>query len=307
MIIIDFSQIAYAALHAVAVQGKVDESFLRHLVLNSILHVQRKHSHKYGKEIVLACDNHHCWRRDCFPAYKYERRQGKTKDEFDWDAIHASLNHIQQEIKDHFRYIVVNVYGAEGDDVIAVLANHAYFSCADPEPNEFGGLVLDSERSQQAIHYPTLIVSSDKDYGQLGHIADQYDPKKKVFITSTDPDASLRQLILKGDVADGVPNILSDDDVFMVKSKKQKSITAKKMLEWNAMSDQLLRDSDPIIDRNWPRNNRLVNLRSGTPIGIVSDIKKQYFEQQDKKANGLMDYFFKNHLHKLMADIQEFQ
>lgn len=307
MILVDFSQIAYAAIHATTKKGMIDESFLRHLVLSSVLHIQRKHSHKYGKEIILACDNRHCWRRDYFPPYKWERRQGKDKDELDWNAIHVALNNIQKEIKERFKYLVVNVDGAEGDDVIGVLANYAWHQGFTNSPSpELGGLILESQRSALES-YPTLIVSSDKDYGQLGYIADQYDPKKKTFITSSDPDAALRYLILKGDVGDGVPNILSDDDVFMDKKKKQRAVGTKKMIEWNALTEDQLRGSDPVINKNWERNNTLVNLRNKIPADISSKIVYEYKEQIGKTSNGLMDYFFKNHLHKLMQDIQEFQ
>jgi len=306
MILVDFSQIAYAAIHATTKSGRVDESFLRHLVLNSVLHIQRKHSHKYGKEIVLACDNRHCWRVDSFPPYKWERRNNETKDELDWDSIHASLNNIQQEIRNHFRYSVVNVDGAEGDDVIGVLANHAWVQEREIGPAEFGGLILESDRPRLES-YPTLIVSSDKDYGQLGYIADQYDPKKKVFITSPDPDGALRYLVLKVYSCDGIPNILSDDDVFMDKNKKQKPVGQKKLMEWAALTDQQLKDSNPAIAKNWERNNTLINLRNKTPTDIASKIVYEYQQQIGKNSNGLMDYFFKNHLHKLMQDIQEFQ
>lgn len=306
MILVDFSQIAYAAIHATTKKGSVDESFLRHLVLSSILHIQRKHSHKYGKDIVLACDNRHCWRVDYFPPYKWERRNNKTKDQLDWNSIHSSLNTIQHEIREHFRYSVINVDGAEGDDVIGVMANHAWTQQQNAGPVEFGGLILESERPSLEV-YPTLIVSSDKDYGQLGYISDQYDPRKKVFITSTDPDAALRCLILQGDDSDGVPNILSDDDVFMNKDKKKKTVGKRKMLEWSPLTNDQLKESNPTIARNWERNDTLVNLRNKTPADIASKVIYEYQQQLDKKSNGLMDYFFKNHLHKLMQDIQEFQ
>lgn len=286
-------------------KGVVDQSFLRHLVLSSLLHIQRKHTRKYGDEIVLACDARHCWRRQYFAPYKWSRHQSRADDGFDWDSIHGSLNQIQQEIKDHFKYIVINVDGAEGDDVIGVMANYAY-TRSQEQPLEFGGLILDGQPDTIDRH-PTLIVSSDKDYGQLGYIAEQYDPRKKIFITSTDPDHSLRHLIINGDVGDGVPNILSDDDVFMTKGKKQKSIMKKKVIEWNGMTEQELKASDPVINQNWERNNTLVNLRDKTPPEIASQIISQYLEQQNKKSNGLMDYFFKHRLSKLMQDIQEFQ
>lgn len=305
MILVDFSQIAYAAVHATTKKGAVDESFLRHLVLSSILHIQRKHCRRYGNEIVLACDGRHCWRRAYFTPYKWTRRQENPKEELDWDVIHASLNTIQHEIKEHFKYTVINIDEAEGDDVIGAMANYAHTRMTQTFM-DFGGIILDSEKETLERH-PTLIVSSDKDYGQLAYIADQYDPKKKTFITSQDADNALRYLILNGDVGDGVPNILSDDDVFTVKGKRQKPITKKKMIEWNTMTIQQLKDSDPAINKNWERNDTLINLRDKIPPEICSRVIREFIDQEGKKSVGLMDYFFKNRLHKLMQDIQEFQ
>jgi hypothetical protein len=48
---------------------KVEENMLRHMILNSIRALKSKFSDKYG-ELVIACDNKNCWRKEIFPYYK---------------------------------------------------------------------------------------------------------------------------------------------------------------------------------------------------------------------------------------------
>ena len=45
---------------------------------------------------------------------------------------------------------------------------------------------------------------------------------------SADPIVFLREQIIKGDRSDGVPNILSDDDIFL-RDERQKPINKKKI------------------------------------------------------------------------------
>ena len=63
-----------------------------------------------------------------------------------------------------------------------------------------------------------LIISGDKDFIQLQHYGNvyQFSPLLKSFIgEQLDNTVFLREQIIKGDRSDGVPNILSDDDIFL--------------------------------------------------------------------------------------------
>ena len=67
-------------------------------------------------------------------------------------------------------------------------------------------------------HEDIMIVSGDKDFIQLQQYKNvkQYAPIQKQFVgEDTDPKQYLLEQILKGDRSDGVPNILSEDDVFV--------------------------------------------------------------------------------------------
>ena len=100
---------------------KPDVGMVRHMILNSIRMHRQEFNEEYG-EIVLAYDSKHYWRRDFFPHYKLNRRKARSKDSKDWESIFECLNKIKQEIKDYLPYKVIEVHGAEADDVIGTLA-----------------------------------------------------------------------------------------------------------------------------------------------------------------------------------------
>jgi hypothetical protein len=60
---------------------------------------------------------------------------------------------------------------------------------------------------------------------------DQFVPKKKSFLKVDDPVLYLREHIIRGDKDDGIPNILSKDDVF-ISGGRQKPIMTAKLQEW---------------------------------------------------------------------------
>ena len=79
-----------------------------------------KFSEEYG-ELVLCYDSKHYWRRDYFPNYKRNRKKTRDSSNLNWDAIFECLNTIKAELKEFFPYKFIEVYGAEADDIIAVL------------------------------------------------------------------------------------------------------------------------------------------------------------------------------------------
>jgi 5'-3' exonuclease len=198
MIIVDFNQVMISSLMAQLgnhTNIPIEEGLFRHMVLNSIRSYKQKFSQEYG-EIVIACDDKNYWRKQLFPYYKANRKKHRDSSELDWTTIFNCFNKIKQELKDNFPYRVIQVETAEADDIIATLAGY----------------------DQQ----DTLILSGDKDFIQLHNdTIKQYDPVKKKFIKHDNPVGYLYEHILKGDAGDGIPNILSDDDVFVVEGKRQ--------------------------------------------------------------------------------------
>ena len=265
--------------------AQLEENMVRHMVLNAIRSFNQRFSREYG-EIVIACDNTNNWRKKEFPYYKANRKKNQEKSELDWKGIFDCLGKIRQELKDYFPYRVIDVESAEADDIIAALV-HTH------------GKIVSSSADEKI-----LILSGDKDFIQL-HIYSnvrQYDPVRKKFIEHNDPERYLKEHILKGDSGDGVPNILSGDDCFVV-GQRQKPLTAKKI---EAILEEGLEGklNHPLF-RNFKRNMHLINL-SFTPWEIKEKILAQYEEQDDRDRSKMMNYFITNRLKNLMESIGEF-
>jgi 5'-3' exonuclease len=259
---------------------QVEENMVRHMVLNSIRMYKTKFGSEYG-EFVIACDNKNYWRKQLFPYYKANRKKSQAASELDWKAIFECLNKIRSELKEHFPYRIIDVESAEADDIIGTL-------CI-----EFGN-----------TNEKILILSGDKDFQQLQRYINirQYNPVLKKFITCNDPDKFLAEHILKGDAGDGIPNILSDDNCFVLGSR-QKPMTQKKM------DDLINLGLDEKLDhpnfRNYMRNKQLIDLTQ-VPEGIKLQILESYDEQANKKSSNLLNYFIANRLKNLTESIQDF-
>lgn len=103
--------------------GKLEPELIKHMILNSIRSYLVKYGNKYGK-LVICCDSRNSWRRDVFPHYKHGRKKNRDESSIDWEAIHSIISEMKEVLKENFPYPLVEVYGAEADDVIAVLAKH---------------------------------------------------------------------------------------------------------------------------------------------------------------------------------------
>jgi len=279
MIIIDLNQVMISNIMSQIgnhTNMKLEENMVRHMVLNSILSFKNKHK-EYG-ELVIACDNTNVWRKQFFPYYKDNRRKKQSSSELDWNSIFECLNKIREELKLYFPYRVIDVMSAEADDVIATLT----FNIKDED---------------------ILILSGDKDFIQLhsNPRVKQFDPVRKKFVSHPDPKRYLIEHVLKGDSGDGVPNVLSNDDVFIV-GDRQKPMTQKRINDFiNTDEDKL----DQMMIRNYHRNRKLIDL-SYVPNEIQNSILSQFSEQVNKDRSKLLDYFMKNRLKNLMESIGDF-
>ena len=267
---------------------ELSEELVRHLILNSIRYYRSKFFEKYG-EMIICCDSKHYWRKDYFPHYKASRKKDRESAGHDWNTIFECLNSVRDELKENFPYKVLEVYGAEADDVIATLVR----SC------KLGEL--------------SLILSSDKDFIQLhGYQVDQFSPVAKKMINGDNPTQYLREHIIKGDRGDGVPNVLSPDDTF-VSEKRQKPIR-KTMLAniTEAMDDwepdklfQLAKCPKDTWIRNYQRNETLIDLNK-IPNDIVKQINKEFDEVKVGNRSDLFSYFVENRLSQLLDNIGDF-
>jgi hypothetical protein len=280
MILLDFSQVCLSGILA---SGNKDfsEDLIRHMVLNSIRSFKTRFS-EYG-EMILCCDDKNYWRRQIFPYYKANRKKSREESPLDWNLIFDTLNSIKEEIRDNFPYVVIQIESAEADDIIATMVER------------FGG---NGEK--------IMIVSGDKDFSQLQRYknVEQYSPITKKFIRVEDPMAYLYEHVIRGDAGDGVPNILSRDDVFVV-GARQRPLAKKKVA---AMVDDMNRGITPFdgeVHRNYMRNIQLIDL-SRVPETIRTQVIDTYKNYEKKDKSKLLNYFIKKRLKNLMSYIQEF-
>ena len=281
MIIVDLNQVMLSNLlmqlgnHT---NAQLEENMVRHMILNSLRSYKSKFGDEYG-EMVIACDNTNYWRRQAFPYYKANRKKAQEKSEMDWKSIFECMNKIRAELKEFFPYRVIDIESAEADDIIATLVRTNPFEMI-------------------------LILSGDKDFIQLhsyGNVK-QYDPVRKKYIKHDNPDRYLAEHILKGDSGDGVPNVLSSDNCFVV-GERQKPLTQKKI---DALLELGLEGkSDHPLARNFMRNKQLIDLTM-IPKEINAKVIESYDSQDGKDRSKLMNYFIANRLKNLTEHISEF-
>ncbi len=143
-------------------------------------------------------------------------------------------------------YYVIQVQGAEADDVIAALSRKHHLSDK------------------------ILILSADKDFIQLQQYetVKQYDPIRNRWIVNDNPIHYLQEHIVRGDRSDGIPNILTCDDA-IVNGKAQKKMSKEKIAALANLKPEEF--TNYIRLRNWKRNSELIDF-SKIPTSIVENI-----------------------------------
>ena len=281
MIIVDLTQVLIASLMASTRGGQepISEDLVRHIALKSLAMYRKKYKNKYG-ELVLADDSYNVWRKDVFPHYKANRKKSRDKDTKDWGQIFDCITVIREELKYNFPYKYIYISKCEADDIIGTLCE------------KYG----DTEN--------IMIISGDKDFQQLQRYSKvrQFSPitKKDIKLTQEQALEYLNDHIISGDTGDGVPNCLSQDDVF-VSGSRQRPLSKKKR---DTIKDPLVMN-DSEIDRNLSRNRSLIDLSY-----IPSKYKEQILQEFDNVVvaprGGLLTYFINNRLMDLQESIGDF-
>ena len=281
MILVDLNQVMISNLMAQS-RGDLSElpskDAVRHSILNTIRAFNVKFKDEYGTMIMCA-DAADPWRRDIFPNYKHQRRKGRVESQIDWNGLFGIMSEIREEFINKLPYKVLHVDKTEADDIIATLV---------------------AEQTEDLY----LIISGDKDFIQLQHYGNvyQFSPLLKSFMgESADPVVFLREQIIKGDRSDGVPNILSDDDIFL-RDERQKPINKKRLAEW-ADTDNIPLGSE--TRKYFERNKRLIDL-SMIPKEISESIINKYKNYKGNDRSLLLQYFIDNKLKALIENINDF-
>ena len=283
MILIDLQQVLISNLmQQIGFNSKIelDENLIRHMVLNSLRSYSRQFKSKYG-ELVIACDSKKYWRRDVFPFYKAHRKKDREKSNLDWHSIFECLNKIREELKENFPYRVLEIEGAEADDIIAVLT------------------------ARYAPSQDILILSSDKDFVQLQKYPSvvQYSPILKRFLKTDDPTHYIKEHIIRGDKGDGIPNFLSPDNTFII-GERQKVINSKKLDQWLKADPSEFCVTDNML-RNYKRNQMLVDL-DFVPENIKAQIVEAYDNAKPCNRQKMLNYFIDKRLQNLLEVFDEF-
>jgi hypothetical protein len=282
MILVDYNQVAISNLMEQIGSSKtpIDESLVRHMILNTIRTYVKKFKESHGPEVVIACDNKNYWRREIYPHYKSNRKKAREASGHDWNTIFECLNKIRDELRDHSPYKVISVDTCEADDVIATL--------------------VQKYSSTQKI----MILSSDKDFAQLQRYTnvEQYSPILKKYIKEPLPLLQLKQLIIRGDKGDGIPNILSADDVF-VSGGRQKPITEAKIIGWMNQEAKEFCNEDML--RNFSRNEMLIDLTK-IPERLANEILHTYESAVGHSKQDFLNYMIANRLKNLIEVLDDF-
>jgi len=282
MILIDFSGIAIATI---AVNKVNDENMLRHMMLNSIRMYRTKFKKDYG-EVVLAIDSGNNWRRNYFPQYKANRRKGRDESDFDWGEAFRILHMVHQEIKENFPYKVIKIDECEADDIIGTIVSNT---------QEFGQ------------YEDVMIVSSDHDFKQLQKYPNvkQFSPLLKKAVVEDNQKINLIEKILTGDAGDGVPNVLSDDDVF-VEGRRQTPLSKKKkeLIKEDLSEGELQYAAYWYC--NYCRNETLIDLTK-TPDRLKEKILDEFNSQDPWHNKGLVfPYLINKNMKMLIESVEEF-
>ena len=287
MIIVDLNQIMISNL-MVQINGKnsepLSEDLVRHMVLNSLRSHNKKFRKEYG-EMIIACDSKNVWRREVFPNYKAGRKANREKSEHDWDTIFNILHNIKDEIKTFLPYKVIEVETTEADDIIAVAIKRIK-------------KITGPNHSKKV-----LILSGDKDFIQLhGPNVKQYNPVLNKFVgKGENPSLYIKEHILKGDRSDGIPNVLSDDNVF-IEGRRQKPLSKKKINNW---VEEVFMTFTEEEQKNYDRNRKLIDL-SCIPHDIEAKINDEFSNVKVATRDKILGYFINKKLKTLIEVIDEF-
>lgn len=282
--LIDLNQVLISNLmqhlKMITKQHEMSEDLIRHMCVNTIRSNVKQFKSKYPN-VILCCDNKKYWRKEYFPFYKSQRKHDRESSGLDWSMIFDVLNRLRDEMKVYFPYKVLDVEGAEADDVIAVLT------------------------ARLAPSTNVLILSSDKDFGQLQKYPNvtQYSPILKKFIKIDDPKVFIREHILRGDRGDGIPNFLSADNTFAA-GERQKVLNSKKLQEWVTQDAETFCTSDVML-RGYKRNQMLVDF-DYIPDDIRTKIVDSFDNTKVASKEKMLNYFIEKGLKTMIESIGDF-
>ena len=111
----------------------------------------------------------------------------------------------------------------------------------------------------------------------------------------------IREHILKGDRSDGIPNVLSDDNVF-IEGRRQTPLSKKKIEGW---LNEVLPTFTEEQEKNYLRNRQLIDL-SFVPEWLEQNINREFNDVKVATRDKILGYFINKKLKTLIESIDEF-
>ena len=298
MVLLDFSQVAVSSamafkndLRKTNTDRKQAVNIVRHAILSGVKYWKKRYAPKYG-EVVIACDGRNYWRKGIFPYYKAGRKASRDASDFDWKLVLDTASEIRDDLRENFPYKVIHLDHVEGDDIIGTL-------CKWTQTNNTVDRGMFEEKQ------PVMIVSSDGDFKQLHKFdnVEQWSPIQKKKVVCDDPVRYLNGHIAKaGD--DGIPNILSPDNVFVTEGIRQTKMMSARLEEFIELGRGACKDDAERV--NWDRNETLINLER-IPEPVQEEIVQAYINTTPTGSRmSIYNYLMKHRCNLLMNEIEEF-
>ena len=295
MILVDLSGIIFSALHVdIAGGAEPHKEYIRHLTLNSLRSYNIRLREEFGEMFIIMDSN--SWRLQEYEYYKWVRRHTRGNDNNDWDVIFEYLKEIQDELREHFPFPVLQIKDAEADDIIGILAT--------------------------AADEPTCIVSNDKDFVALtsNKYVKQLRPLDKKFYTVPCARRFELDLILSGDRADGIPNVRCPDD-FLKAQQLQKDagekpmrapgITAKfKQEAWEIFESDVPKAFEDFLGEEmhtrYLRNKKLISF-SEIPEYIVEQTNEAFANVERNNVMKTLNFMISKRMNIMAKCIADFK
>ena len=115
------------------------------------------------------------------------------------------------------------------------------------------------------------------------------------------PSLYIREHILKGDRSDGIPNVLSDDNVF-IEGRRQRPLSKKKIEAW---CNEIVPTFNEEEQKNYDRNKTLIDLNC-VPKEFEDKINREFDNFEVATRDKILGYFINKKLKTLIESIDEF-
>jgi 5'-3' exonuclease len=284
-LLIDLSLIAHASLFSLKDQLAIGGyQILKHVLVKSII----SNILEYKPDRVYICyDSGASWRKQISETYKAQRKEAREKlsddngGDIKWSEFYRILDELYTDFKVNFPFHVIRSPSVEADDIAAYIVKTS-------SPDDTNIIITRDGDYVQLLKYPNTKV---------------FDPIKRKWMSSVNPEHSLQVKICMGDKSDNISAI----------QPRMGIATAEKFVESGALDKMLTEARIDIEQFGKPRNavavayfknEKLIDL-SKAPSTIVDKIKTEINNSVVGNPSLLLKFFVTNGLRELLDDISK--